>query len=501
MSIKKEYGDYQTPFNFALKVCTFLKEKKHLNPSMILEPTCGIGNFLLATKIFDAEKYFGIEINPLYCKICAERFSDERLTILNKNFFSCNLESLPKNSNLLVIGNPPWATNSNLSKNLPHKSNFKGFIGLEALTGASNFDICEYIIIHLIEKYRDTNTVFAMLCKTSVARNIFKNMQKRKISFTCCETFEINTSKVFDTNVSACLLFIQLTEEKIYSSNCSVYSFDNPNILKSSFGYKDGKLYSDLSTQNYNFDGKSCFEWRQGIKHDCSKIMELTLEDETLKNGNNELVDVEANIIFPLIKGSTIKSPIICSFSKYVIVTQRFLGEDTTYLKSYAPKAWQYLNQNATTFEKRKSKIYNNSTKFAMFGIGDYSYLPYKVCICGFNKKPFFALVFSENKKPVMLDDTIYFLGFENYDIAYTTMIYLHSKKVDNFLQSLSFADSKRPYTKKILSRIDFFKIYSEISFSELKLIETKLGMKDYLDKSMIKKFFDLTRPIEQSLL
>ena len=501
MNVKKEYGDYQTPFNFALEICTFLKEQKHLNPSMILEPTCGVGNFLMATKIFDAKKYFGIEINPLYCKICAERFSDERLTILNKNFFYCDLESLPKNSNLLVIGNPPWATNSNLSKNLPQKSNFKGFTRLEALTGASNFDICEYIIIRLIEKYRNTNTVFAMLCKTSVARKVFNNMQKQKISFAWCETFEINTNKIFATNSSACLLFIQLTEEKTSSSNCNVYSFDNPSILKSSFGYKNGKLYSDLSTQNYNFDGKSCFEWRQGIKHDCSKIMELTLEDGNLKNGNNELVDVETDITFPLIKGSTIKNPIICSFSKYVIVTQRFLGEDTTYLKSYAPKAWQYLNQNTTTFEKRKSKIYNNSTKFAMFGIGDYSYLPYKVCICGFNKKPFFALVFSEDKKPVMLDDTIYFLGFKDYDIAYTTMIYLHSKKVSNFLQSLSFADSKRPYTKKILSRIDFFKIYSKISFSELKLIEKKLGMKDYLDELMLKKFFDLTRPIEQNLL
>ena len=501
MSVKKEYGDYQTPFNFALEVCTFLKEQKNLNPSMILEPTCGVGNFLMATKIFNAEKYFGIEINPLYCKICAERFSDERLTILNKNFFYCDLESLPKNSNLLVIGNPPWATNSNLSKNLPQKSNFKGFTGLEALTGESNFDICEYIIIRLIEKYRDTNTVFAMLCKTSVARKVFNNMQKQKISFACCETFEINTNKIFSTNSSACLLFIQLTDEKTSSSTCNVYSFDNPSTLKSSFGYKSGKLYSDLSTQNYNFDGESCFEWRQGIKHDCSKIMELTLENGTLKNGNNELVDIEANITFPLIKGSTIKNPVIYSFSKYVIVTQRFLGEDTTYLESYAPKAWQYLNQNATKFEKRKSKIYNNSTKFAMFGIGDYSYLPYKVCICGFNKKPFFALVFSEDKKPVMLDDTIYFLGFEDYDIAYTTMIYLHSKKVSNFLQSISFADSKRPYTKKILSRIDFSKIYSEISFSELKLIEMELGIKDYLNKSMLKKFLKLISPIEQNLL
>lgn len=500
MSVKKEYGDYQTPFDFALRVCTFLKEQKHLNPSMILEPTCGIGNFLMATKIFDAEKYFGIEINPFYCRICTERFSEERLTILNKNFFACDSMSLPKGSNLLIIGNPPWAINSNLLENLPQKSNFKSLRGLDALTGASNFDICEYIISLLVEEYRDTNTAFAMLCKTSVARNVFKDMLARNVSFVCCETFEFDASKIFGISASACLLFIQLTEKNFFSSTCNVYNFDEPKIVKSSFGYRDGKFYSNLSTPNYDFDGESCFEWRQGIKHDCSKIVELTLEDGLFKNGNNEFVDAEADIIFPLVKGSTIKNPVIYRFSKYLIVTQKFLGENTAHLESDAPKAWQYLKKNSVAFEKRKSRIYNNAMAFAMFGIGDYSYLPYKVCIGGFSKKPFFALVYSEDKKPVMLDDTGYFLGFEDYDTAYTVMVYLNSMKVREFLQSLSFADSKRPYTKRILSRIDFAKVYSEVSFSELKLTETELNMTNYLDKVMIKKFSDLINPLEQKL-
>ena len=500
MSDKKEYGDYQTPFDFALKVCTFLKTYKNLNPSTILEPTCGIGNFLRAAKIFDAEKYFGIEINSSYCKACAEHFSDERLTVLNENFFECDLTTLPKGENLLVVGNPPWATNSTLSNNLPRKNNFKNLRGLEALTGASNFDICEYIIERLIEKYRDTDTAVAMLCKTSVARNIFKYMSARNASFAACEIFEFDAGKVFGIGASACLLFIRLTAENSPSSVCNVYDLDEPQILKKSFGYRDGKFYGDLSTQDYDFDGKCCFEWRQGIKHDCSKIMELTLEGDLFKNGRNELVDAETEFIFPLIKGSAIKNPIINRFSKYVLVTQKFLGEDTAHLEFDAPRLWRYLQKNAAAFAKRKSKIYDTAVAFAMFGVGDYSYMPYKVCIGGFNKKPFFALIFSEDKRPVMLDDTSYFLSFKDYDSAYTAMLYLNSAKVGEFLQSISFADNKRPFTKKILSRVDFLKVCEEIFFEELKSTEMKLGLQSRLTESSLNDFFDLITPLEQKL-
>lgn len=500
MISKREYGDYQTPFDFALKICQFLKEQKNLNPEIIFEPTCGIGNFLRATKIFNAEKYFGIEINPNHCKTCIENFSDEELKIFNEDFFYCDSAIFPKNNNLLIIGNPPWATNSELLQNLPRKVNFKNFKGLDALTGASNFDICEYIISVLIEKYRDTSTTFAMLCKNSVARKIFTNMIEQNISFECCEIFEFDAKKIFGINAAACLLFIKLKEKIFSQSKLNVYNLDEPNTLKKSLSFKNGKFFCNTSDKIYNFDGKCNFEWRQGIKHDCAKIMELTPENGIFRNGNGEIVEAEEKIIFPLIKGSAIKNPIVHEFSKYVIVTQKFLGEDTAHLKIDAPMAWQYLKKNSAQFAQRKSKIYKNSAEFSMFGVGDYSYLPYKVCVGGFNKKPIFSLVFSSDKKPVMLDDTSYFIGFENFESAYTAMIYLNSAKVQRFLQNLSFEDEKRPFTKKVLSRIDFSKICAKISFDELKFTESALGLKNNLTESAVKNFLNLLNPVEQKL-
>lgn len=501
MSSKKAYGDYQTPFDFALRVCKFLKEQKKLKPSTILEPTCGIGNFLKASLIFDAEKYYGIEVNPEHFKICAENLSDSKIKIVNKNFFEC---AIPKSKNVLIIGNPPWINNSELSKinsnNLPPKTNFRNLRGIDALTGASNFDICEYIIETLIDIYRNTNAVIAMLCKISVAKNIFQEIVRLNVPFRNCEIFTFDANKIFGVSADACLLYLELTEKNIFPASCSVYAFEKSRSLKKILGYRDGKFYNDISVSACNFDGKCFFEWRQGIKHDCAKIMELTFEDGLFRNGENKIVDVEEEFIFPLVKSSHIKKPIIKNFSKYVIVTQKFLGENTANLKFTAPKLWNYLNQNAELFSNRKSKIYLNAPQFAMFGVGEYSYQPYKVGIGGLNKTPLFALIFSDNEKPVMLDDTGYFIGFENYDLAYTAMIYLNTDKVKTFLQSLIFSESKRPVTKKILSRMDFSKICAEISNEELFLTEIKLGLKNHLNENILYEFFNLLQSGELKL-
>lgn len=494
MSGKREYGDYQTPIYFAEKVCLYLKKYRHIEPSAIVEPTCGLGSFIQSSLLFNAEEYYGIEINPKYCKTCKDKIKDDRVRIINSDFFSFSSKSLIKNkSQILVIGNPPWVTNSTLSAlasdNLPIKTNFKGLKGIDAITGTSNFDICEYIILQLINEYRDTNTIIAMLCKTSVARNVFKELKRNYIAFESCDILEFDALKVFGINASACVLLIQLSNKVVSSDACNVYAFENPETIKSQFGFSNGQFYSNLDITTENFDGRCCFEWRQGVKHDCSKVMELTLYNDTLQNGKKETVQIETDIIYPLVKSSMFKTPILHSFSKFVIVTQRKAREETGHLEYEVPKTWKYLNDNKELFECRKSSIYHNAPPFSMFGVGDYSYSQYKVGVSGFYKQPLFSVLYSDDGKPVMTDDTSYFLCFECFDMAYVAMLLLNSKKVQKFLTSIAFLDAKRPYTKKILERIDFEKIVDCLSISELEQTEQDLHLSNYITNSMYSDF------------
>ncbi len=491
---KIEYGDFQTPLDFTEIVCNYLKKEFMANPDIILEPTCGVGNFLsTAISVFNPQKAYGIEKNTEYY-ICSKTKLTNNAILYNEDFFDFNFSLLKKeilNHRLLVIGNPPWVNNSVLSSldslNLPRKTNFKDLKGLDALTGSSNFDICEFMFLELIDNFKNSNTTIALLCKTIVARNVFKELKRRNINFSDCRMITFDANKVFGVSVDACLFIVDLNSSDKSINKCKVFNFDNLTTQLSVFGYKGDKFFSSLNDNAIDIDGKCCFDWRQGVKHDCSKIMELNEKFGIYINGNNKELDIEETIVFPLVKSSHIKKPIITTFKKRVIVTQRKIKEDTDFIKELAPKTWNYLNQNIELFQKRKSSIYKNSPAFSMFGIGDYSYSKYKVAISGFYKKPLFSLLISE--KPVMLDDTCYFLSFDNYNHAYSCMLILNSDKVQEFLISIAFIDSKRPFTKKILERIDFKKIFSLITFTDLVESENKCDVPKHITEQIYNEF------------
>jgi tRNA G46 methylase TrmB len=62
-----EYGDFQTPFELAKRVCEKLGELG-VSPETIIEPTCGVGAFVEASALVfpSAEKIIGVEVNQTY---------------------------------------------------------------------------------------------------------------------------------------------------------------------------------------------------------------------------------------------------------------------------------------------------------------------------------------------------------------------------------------------------------------------------------------------------
>ena len=116
---KAEFGDFQTPPLLAKKVCLLLKGLG-CTPHAVLEPTCGEGNFLIAAlENFDSlTDGLGFDINPDYINILVEKLREYHLAkIYQSDFFDTDwnqfLNKLP--DPLLVIGNPPWITNSELA--------------------------------------------------------------------------------------------------------------------------------------------------------------------------------------------------------------------------------------------------------------------------------------------------------------------------------------------------------------------------------------------------
>ena len=486
---KKELGDYQTPLSFAEMICQYLKNDLNISPDTIIEPTCGCGNFLKsASETFTAGKMYGIEIDPEKLKQIDKNIP--HLKLFNEDIFTFEFDKIKHGSSYLIIGNPPWVTNTELSKinssNLPEKSNFKNESNIDALMGNSNFDISESITLKIIEEFKDIQTTIAFLCKTSVSRNVFREMKRRNITYSFIRQLNFNSEKIFKIDADACLLVLQFGKNTLKNRKCEVCDLFNPDEVLYTFGYKSDKFYSNFNDIP-DIDGECAVEWRQGVKHDCSNVMELTLKGSKLFNKNGAEVLIEDDLVYPLLKSSDLKKPIITKSARRIIIPQKKTKQKTDYIKTQAPKTWEYLNRNKHYFDKRKSTIYENAPDFSIFGIGDYSFRKYKVAISGFYKNPKFCLVHAE--KAMMLDDTCYFLSFDDYDSAYITMLILNTQLVKSFLKNIVFLDSKRPYSKKVLKRIDLGKCLKLLSFDKLKECENELELAGYITPEKFIKF------------
>jgi len=118
---RAEYGDFQTPQKLADTVCRLLAESVP-HAATIIEPTCGIGNFLFAAlKSFpSAQRAIGADINPQYIAKARQRAESETQhpDLIQLDFFDADWPRtlLDCAEPILVIGNPPWVTNTHLSK-------------------------------------------------------------------------------------------------------------------------------------------------------------------------------------------------------------------------------------------------------------------------------------------------------------------------------------------------------------------------------------------------
>ncbi len=181
-----------------------------------------------------------------------------------------------------------------------------------------------------------------------------------------------------------------------------------------------------------------------------------------------------------MLKSSDLKENKVNSFRKLTIITQTKIGEKTNYIQKDLPLTYEYLNSHKDFFEKRKSSIYRDKPNFSIFGIGDYSFAKYKVGISGLYKSTHFSLVLPNESKPIMLDDTCYFIGFDKLKLAEIAHYLLNSDLVQRFLKSIIFSDSKRSINKDTLMRIDFEKAFCSSDFENAKKVINGLTIDDW---------------------
>lgn len=479
-----EFGDYQTPVNLVEKVLNVIKDLGFDYPHVV-EPTFGIGNFLSKIPVIleKVKSISGFEINKDHYSEAVKNLSHNvKYDLHNKDFFTSNVSTLfSKSESNLVVGNLPWVTVSQLSEfesqNIPKKSNIKGLRGYDALTGKSNFDIAEYMCLSMLNVMQSLPkpSALAVLVKNIVAKNILKYLPNSTIKPSTFKIFDFDAKKEFNVAADACLMVISFGNNSVFNNQVEEYSLYNCHKLIRKFGWYHGKFVSNVSEyiNTSLFDNKTSWDWRSGVKHDASKVMELKLNNATgWTNGLHETYsfnELDDKYIYPLVKSSDVRKQLIHKdFRKYVIVTQKAPKEDTSHIKYDSPSMWNYLVSHKSFFDKRKSSIYRNAPDFSMFGIGPYTLKKYKVAISGMYKNSRFAILPEKDGKPIMADDTVYFVGFDDMEDAKVFCATLNSDLSQTLLKSLVFKDEKRPYKKELLKRIDVIEIIKHSTLKDL---------------------------------
>jgi hypothetical protein len=482
------YGDFQTPPALADAVCRTLQAER---PRTLLEPTCGTGAFLTAALGHFSQLRFalGLDINPSYVAAARRAAKQTPSAALCRvrvcDFFQTDWPALLSDcaDPLLIVGNPPWVTNSALGVlgggNLPPKQNLPGRSGLEGLTGKSNFDVSEWMIFRLLQAISGRRATLAMLCKTTVARRVLARAWESGLPIDSCELRPIDAARNFGARVDACLLVCRSGNASAQLGDCHVFENLESRRSTRAFGRRDGRLVADVSAYGrvkHLLGGEGRARWRSGIKHDCSAVFEFREQESgRLVNGLGEAVELEEDYLFPLVKSSDVANAgrgfralsrsagrggdeparKVVAKKRHMLVPQHRVGEETEIIARRAPQTWQYLLRHAERLDRRASRVYRDQPRFSIFGVGPYAFAPWKVIVSGFYKTPQFTAVGPLGGRPVVCDDTCYFLPCVTASEAQTLARRLNGPRARDFFSALVFPDAKRPLTAEILSSLD----------------------------------------------
>ncbi len=453
---RREFGDFQTPDALAAAVCRTLRRWR-IRPATVIEPTCGRGALLAAAAhTWPTARLVGFDIDRGY--VAAARRALPYATIEHADAFRTDwharLATLPEP--WLVLGNPPWVTNAALatlgSGNRPARANPERRRGIDAITGRSNFDVSEWITRTCIDAAAGRRAAVAMLLKTSVARRVLRDVWREGRSVRDARIVGVDAAAAFGARVAAGLLFLR-TDRRGTAIAEVRERLDASPVRR--IGLGDGELVADFdgwhATQALATDRGAT--WRSGVKHDCAAVFELREADGAWMNGIGERVDVEPEVVYPLLKSADLAHDAPPTPRRHVLLPQRTLGEDPARLAALAPRAWAYLMRHAARLDARASRIYRDRPRFSVFGVGDYTLASHKVAIAGLYATPRFHAIAPIDGRPVVADDTVYFHPCPSRRAALALARELNAEPARTFFTARLFADAKRPVTAALLGR------------------------------------------------
>jgi hypothetical protein len=297
----------------------------------------------------------------------------------------------------------------------------------------------------------------ALLIKRSVALKVAEDFMSAGGAIAVAFS-KVDAKRWFNASVEAGLLEMTWRRGAESTQSMNIYTSVGLRENPTAAGIINGRFVQRLDEYHgvNHVEAASPAEglpWRQGIKHDAAKVLELRATSDGIVNGFGDIVDIESEVLSPFYKSSDIANGRPAS-RLFPFFQHDLKGPDPD-LGTRWPRLAAYLRRHRATFDARRSRIYQGKPPYMLFGVGPYTAAPFKVAVSGLYKTPRFAVLApGPDGQPPLVDDTCNLLPFQSLDAAQQTAKYLNGTDVQRFLAAIADQTSKRPYKVDILRRI-----------------------------------------------
>jgi hypothetical protein len=398
-----------------------------------------------------------------------------------------------------VIGNPPWIKWDFLSEDYKKKLRviyldiYKLFAhkGMKARLGFSHDDISIVFTYVAMDKYLKLGGVCSFVLKQTLFRSIagsqFRSFEifkgEERIPIQCSEVHDFNAINPFgkgqETSVTSLIKgkatqypvsylkwekrgqhkFLETDNwsdvcEYIECSNFSAYpsdaSISSPWVI-----VPCDQSRPDLVEHNAN-----PYRPRHGVVNDLNPVFVVNIiriinqnlvkivnsASSIRKKVQQITTDIESDVVYPLVKSKSIDKWGISKHGFIIIPHKKAGFVNESELKVQYPRAYKYLYRFKADLENRKSIHFKSGPFYSLFGLGVYTFSPFKVVWNCMTFLPDFAVAspvdLGFGLKTQIPDNPIGYFSLDDEKEAHYLCAILNSKPVKDYL-SLQSGKSK----------------------------------------------------------
>ncbi|MEO0075857.1 MAG: SAM-dependent DNA methyltransferase, partial [candidate division WOR-3 bacterium] len=470
-------GDIFTPLKWGLfAVKKFNLFQKWLDGARIFDPTMGEGNLLEALILYGlsngytidelpTNNLFGNELNTQYFYQALSKFKEKYGLEMTSNFTNEDILQLQPQQYDIIFGNPPWQNFVELPE--IYKEKIKSYFfkfdlidnSQNLLLGGSRIDIAALIIKVVIKDFLKLDGEAVVFMPLSLLLNDGANKNFRTYSI---GTIRYSIETVFDFNNVDVFGGIATRYGLCHFVKNKIPCFPIPYFRNENGGWIEYKA----KPMFHETDPLSIISSIKGENVEISKPIIINKESaprqgintcgandiyffDTLISYNDDLAYVsnktKRNIIlpkkflFPLITSNNFKesSP---TPSKWVLLPYNTSGKplELNQIQMF-PELQSYLEENKESLRSRKGVMLNAMLRrghwWAMLGVGEYNFFPYKVVWEAYGKTTFNPKIFEGNWQANQSLQA--FIPVKTLEEANRIHAELSDRQIENYLLSL----------------------------------------------------------------